>query len=128
MHRGLTLVAGSLAVALVNCATISPRAASSGAIGCAEKDITISNDDGGLSSRTWQAKCNGKRYFCSGTAGPPNHVSCTLANNTPAPTPAPTAAPPAPAAQPAPVAETGCAYDTQCKDDRVCRDHQCVDP
>jgi hypothetical protein len=122
---------------LVGCATISPGAASSGAIGCAEKDIRISNDDLGLSTRTWQAECSGKRYFCSGTAGTPNHVSCTLANDTPAVATSTEAAArvdalaatqPVAAAQPCPPVESGCAYDTQCKGERICRDHQCVDP
>ncbi|HEX2674469.1 MAG TPA: hypothetical protein VHM25_26520 [Polyangiaceae bacterium] len=71
-----------------------------------------------MSTRSWKAECHGKRYFCSGTAGPPNHVSCTQDNAS--------ALPVAPTAAPAPAPE-GCQFDTQCKGSRVCREHQCVD-
>jgi hypothetical protein len=112
VKKALSLLGVCLLVASSACATISPKAASSGAIGCAQADIKISDDDGGMSTRTWKAECHGKRYFCSGTAGPPNHVSCTQDNT---------------AAREVATPEQGCQYDTQCKGNRVCRDHQCVD-
>ena len=114
VKSALLFICTSMVIASLGaCATISPGAASSGAIGCAEHDIKISDDDEGLSTRTWKAECHGKRYFCSGTAGPPNHVSCTQDNTA--------------AQQASPPRSEGCQYDGQCKGSRVCRDHQCVD-
>jgi hypothetical protein len=48
---------------------VSLPAVTSGQIGCAEKDITILDDEQGFSTRTWTAVCDGKRYFCSGDGG-----------------------------------------------------------
>lgn len=38
----------------------------SGQIGCAPSDITISDESHGWNVASWVATCNGKRYFCSG--------------------------------------------------------------
>ena len=96
---------------------ISLPAVTSGQIGCAENDITITNDEQGFSSRTWTAECHGKTYFCSGHGGGNNstpQVSCKAAND-------------APAGQAAPV-PNGCTSDSQCKGARICRSGACADP
>jgi hypothetical protein len=102
---------------LVGC--VSLPAVTSGQIGCAEKDITIIDDQEGLFTRTWTAECHGKRYFCSGHGGGNNstpQVSCKAAEEAP------------PAAQTPPAAAGGCTSDAQCKGARICRSGVCVDP
>jgi hypothetical protein len=106
------------------CASIP--AVTSGQIGCAERDIVITDDEVGWATRTWTAECHGKRYFCSAHGGGGNstpQVSCTPANDQPTPTAVVASAPAA-----APAAKDGCKFDTQCKGDRVCRDGACADP
>ncbi|NPC80866.1 hypothetical protein HPC49_21900, partial [Pyxidicoccus fallax] len=42
------------------------RSISSGLIGCAPDDIQISNDKAEMTSGvSWEAECNGHRYYCS---------------------------------------------------------------
>lgn len=96
---------------------VSLPAYTSGQIGCAEKDITIVDDEPGLFTRTWTAECHGKRYFCTGHGGGNNstpQVSCKAEEEAPRP------------AQPA--AASGCTSDAQCKGERICRAGVCVDP
>jgi hypothetical protein len=37
----------------------------SGQIGCAPGDISISDEERSFDSETWKAECNGREYFCS---------------------------------------------------------------
>jgi hypothetical protein len=60
------LVAGSMLLA-VGCGDL--QNVTSGHIGCAPSDITISDESSGWTSASWVATCNGKRYFCSGAGG-----------------------------------------------------------
>jgi len=46
----------------------SLESVSSGRVGCAPSDITISDEQSGWNSATWVATCHGKRYFCSGSS------------------------------------------------------------
>ncbi len=111
-----TLAVASLLIAGVAGCEYNLAAVSSGQIGCAESDITISGDTSEYHTRTWIADCNGKSYYCSATGG--GHslvVSCHLPESTSRP------------ASPPPQA-TGCTYDTQCKGDRICKAGRCVDP
>lgn len=157
MKLDLSSVAVAATVALfAGCSSL--QAITSGQVGCAERDITITEEDTGWAARTWTAECNGKTYFCSAITGGQNsggQVSCKEATETapvapppapeavaPAPTPvAPTPVAPAPAPAPAPVAPaalpqqspsptsgSGCQYDTQCKGDRICERGACVNP
>jgi hypothetical protein len=98
------------------------KAASSGQIGCAEADITITDDSTGWSSRTWTAECHGKRFFCSAiqTGKNQNQVNCEEEADQVVDS---RAAPPAAAST-----ANGCQYDTQCKGDRVCVNGACVAP
>jgi len=102
------------------CASL--QGASSGQIGCAEDDITITNDSVGWSSRTWTAECHGKRFFCSAvpTGKDQSQVNCKeeISNADAAP---------AGASKPKPPAAGGCQFDTQCKGDRVCVEGHCVE-
>jgi hypothetical protein len=123
------LLAG--AVTLGGCASL--ESVSSGQVGCAEQDITISNDEGGLGTRTWVATCHGKRFFCSAVAGGngASQVSCKeevvegrekqpgdRGEVVRRPKPSP----------PAESADSGCQFDTQCKGDRICDHGECVAP
>lgn len=65
----LLVVVGLLAACGANL-----QSASSGKVGCAPREITISDDDGGWGTRTWTASCHGKRFFCSATGE--NAISC----------------------------------------------------
>ena len=42
---------------------------SSGRIGCAPGEITISDESSGWNTSSWTAICNGKEYFCSAASG-----------------------------------------------------------
>jgi len=46
-------------------ACVSLSAVSSGQIGCASDDITITDDSSGMGTRKWTAECNGRRFYCS---------------------------------------------------------------
>lgn len=115
--RGMRVVrvGASLVLVLASVGCASLESVTSGQIGCAESDITISNDEQGWNSRTWTAECHGKTYYCSGQGGGKynsGQVSCAEAEGE--------------------VARkdqqrVGCHYDTQCKGDRVCRRGECVD-
>lgn len=48
-----------------NGACVSLPAVSSGQVGCAEDDITISNEESGWGAHTWIAECKGRRFFCT---------------------------------------------------------------
>lgn len=102
------------------------RAASSGQIGCATRDIVISNDKVGWSTRTWMAECNGKRFFCSAVSTGKDSSQVNCKEETPAADSAPPSQPVAGDSN-APAAG-GCQYDTQCKGDRVCVNGACVAP
>lgn len=39
---------------------------SSGLVGCAPDTIQIANDQVGMEGVTWEAVCNGHRFYCSG--------------------------------------------------------------
>jgi hypothetical protein len=119
------------AMTLGGCGSL--EAASSGQIGCAEEDIAISNDEGGIGTRTWVASCHGKKFFCSAVAGSESaQVSCKEAlrgerrrtfNEGEGEMVRRREAP-----QPSEPAVTGCQFDTQCKGDRVCDDGECIRP
>ena len=54
---------------LVGCATSVEKmqGASAGPTGCSPQSIEISNHQKTFNGpETWQAKCNGKKYFCTG--------------------------------------------------------------
>ena len=57
------------------------QSASAGRIGCPPSTIKITDFQGGFGTpaRNWTATCNGKTYFCSGTAshGTWHDVLCT---------------------------------------------------
>jgi hypothetical protein len=113
---------------LAGCGSL--ESVSSGQIGCAEEDITITNDEGGIGTRTWVATCHRRKFFCSALAGnETSNVSCKEAvrderrsefsggemiRRRQAP--------------PVEPAVSGCQYDTQCKGDRVCDDGECIRP
>jgi len=113
-------------------------AVTSGHVGCAESDITISDERVGWSISTWTAKCHQKTFYCSRitSSGDSSQTSCKeatpdVSNVTQAATP-PSAAPQAPQAPQADAVNSveagGCKYDTQCKGDRVCERGVCVTP
>lgn len=127
---GWVLAAGLLAVGVcstVGCASL--QSASSGQIGCAEKDIVIKDDQMGWNTRTWTAECHGKRFYCSAvqTGKEQSQISCKEEPAAAAVASAPQPQPTVPAAPTPPPAE-GCKFDTQCKGDRVCQKGECVDP
>lgn len=124
MHstRNLSVVV-TTALTLLSAGCFSPRSATSGQIGCREREIRITDDSTGWSAtRTWTALCKGKRYFCSQQDSDVNCTEESTGSETPAATAAPAAVVPTAAAQ------TGCQYDTQCKHDRICEDGRCVSP
>lgn len=62
--RFLLLVTLS-ALSLSGCAMHSEKASlSSGQIGCAPSQITISDDDVTFRTASWVATCKGKRFYC----------------------------------------------------------------
>ncbi|MBI2389252.1 MAG: hypothetical protein HYV09_06525 [Deltaproteobacteria bacterium] len=111
------LVFSALLVASTSC---SPRAVTSGQIGCPASEITITNDESGWSTRTWTAHCRGKTYYCSSHSGGGSQataqVSCKEAQQ------------PASGAVESSSDVGGCKYDTQCKGERVCQNGRCVEP
>jgi hypothetical protein len=112
---------GLFALSLLGACGGSVVGPTSGQIGCAEKDITITDDEMGWSSRTWKAECHGKTYFCSAhqSAEHGAQVSCKEANTKIADS--------EPKGKKE-AAKSGCEYDTQCKGDRICSKGACVDP
>ena len=125
--RSFVMALSASSLVLFGCASL--ESASSGQIGCAEQDITITEDEMGIGTRTWVARCHGRRFFCSAVEG--TQVSCKEAIDEPRTRQhgdrgelvrRPAAPPPA-----EPV-ESGCQYDTQCKGDRICDDGECVTP
>jgi hypothetical protein len=80
VFRGLVI--GCVAVGLTGC--VSLESVTSGQIGCAESDISVTNDEMGWGSRTWTARCHGKTYFCSAHGGGKDstpQVACRESNN-----------------------------------------------
>lgn len=41
------------------------QTASSGLVGCAPDQIQIVNDRSGVTGTSWEAVCNGRRFYCS---------------------------------------------------------------
>lgn len=120
-----------VALAMAPAGCVSLKSASSGQIGCPQKDIVISNDSSGWGSRTWTAECHGKKFFCSAVASGNNteQVNCKEAvADEKGPSPAAAAAAPAVSTPAAAPVQSGCQYDAQCKGDRVCVKGECVDP
>jgi hypothetical protein len=66
-------IAGLAIAAFTSAGCLSLAGITSGHIGCARDEITISDETSGGRSRTWTAECNGRRYFCSGD----RQVACT---------------------------------------------------
>jgi hypothetical protein len=60
---------GIVASCALLCGCASLTAVSSGQIGCAQSDISITNDEIGFGTRTWTAECHGRTYFCSAHGG-----------------------------------------------------------
>ena len=58
----------------------------SGAVGCSPQSIVIENEDVDNGVHTFEATCNGKKYFC--TYMYPNPISCKEAAAKDAATPA----------------------------------------
>lgn len=119
LHHATILFLGLGSVTLT-AGCYSLPAATSGQIGCAEKDITIADEEQNFGSKTWTATCEGKTYYCSAVGGgqyAPPQISCKEQGGHAS---APPPAAPAPAA--------GCQFDTQCKGDRLCKAGRCVDP
>lgn len=54
----------ALLLASVGC-TEALKGPTSGQIGCAEREITITEDSHGQYARTWTAECRGQTYYCS---------------------------------------------------------------
>jgi hypothetical protein len=113
----------------------SLQSVSSGHIGCAEKDIVITNDDRAWAARTWTAECHGKRFFCSAIQTGKDQMQVNCREETPKAGPpgvasAPSApiAPSGPPPEPKATAPGGCQFDTQCKGERICVSGQCVEP
>src|SRR5688500_14583045 len=120
----------AMAFALACAGCVSIKSASSGQIGCAEKDITISDDTSGWGSRTWTAECHGKKFFCSAVATGNNteQVSCRAAVEGEKTTAQNDQGATAPVAAKAPPEADGCNFDTQCKGERICVKGECVEP
>jgi hypothetical protein len=112
-------------VALSACGSL--QSASSGQVGCAEEDIVISDDEGGIGTRTWVASCHGRRFFCSAVAGGESaQVSCKEAiAQEPSGEMVRHRESERPRAEPQ---ASGCQFDTQCKGDRICDDGECITP
>lgn len=102
---------------VVACTTLADL--SSGQVGCPPADVQITDERIALSSRTWTAECEGRRFNCTahgGGEGTTDQVSC-----------APSSAAAVPGgSDAAPIA--GCQNDMQCKGDRVCQQGTCVEP
>lgn len=99
---------------LSGCASLAPLSA--GQIGCADRDIVITESVSHLGSRTWVATCKGRRYRCtSSETRYDRDVSCREEGGNSL------------SVEPT-VAAPGCSYDTQCKGERLCKKGTCVDP
>jgi uncharacterized lipoprotein NlpE involved in copper resistance len=60
-------ISSLFAISLIGCANKSDmKVISAGKIGCAPDKISIQNENVGVSTSSWIAKCEDKRYFCSG--------------------------------------------------------------
>ena len=68
LHHAKILFLG-LGFATLTAGCYSLPAATSGQIGCAEKDITIADEEQNFGSKTWTATCEGKTYYCSAVGG-----------------------------------------------------------
>ena len=79
MNDGVKSLGLMVALALSAVGCVSLQDTSSGKIGCAPYEITISDEHLGFGSRTWTATCHEKRYFCSNTSTGQysSDVSCT---------------------------------------------------
>ncbi len=89
------LLGSALLLFLSSACVSSVRGVTSGQIGCAEADITITNDSEGVGTRTWMAECNDRVFYCSahsGSAYSTTQVACTEAMGTTGGDSAPTAA------------------------------------
>ena len=70
--HALLAVAMVAAASLMNCGASSDelRHYTGGLIGCTPEETTILNDSGyDYGPRSWQARCYGKTYQCSGAGG-----------------------------------------------------------
>ena len=125
VSRALPLVV-ILSAGLSGCASLEQL--SSGHVGCAPTDITISEEARSVAGHTWTAECNAERYYCSthgGGEGTAPAVACAPASgNAPPIETDPTQAP----VMDADADGGGCKYDNQCKLDRICEAGVCVDP
>ncbi|MEP7053098.1 MAG: hypothetical protein ABJB12_22220 [Pseudomonadota bacterium] len=76
MFRGIWLAVALMGLGLNGC--VSLAAASTGQVGCAQDQITISDDSMSPGVRTWTAECGGRRYFCSAvsTGNSSSQVNC----------------------------------------------------
>jgi hypothetical protein len=97
-----SLVAAALFITGLSGCGVNLAAITSGQIGCAESDITISDDESGYHTRTWVADCGGKTYYCS--AADVRHALVASSS------------------------AAGCEFDLQCKGDRICKAGRCVEP
>ncbi|MEK6706551.1 MAG: hypothetical protein AAB116_13215 [Candidatus Poribacteria bacterium] len=69
------IVLGFITFVFFGCASL-PKL-TSGKIGCPPDEIKITDDNASIGTRTWIAKCRGKRYFCSAqAAGYTTDISC----------------------------------------------------
>lgn len=73
--KKLLLVFILLSTGAVGCTTTAKM--TSGQIGCTPNDIEISDNEYGLSTRTWVATCRGRKFFCSLTqSGLAHQTTC----------------------------------------------------
>jgi hypothetical protein len=105
-----------IAAVLAGCAVSLPGI-TSGQIGCAEADISVTDDKPNGLTRTWTANCHGRTYYCSLLSlGHSIDVGCKeSASSTPGESAGSSSS-------------RGCKYDTQCKGDRICVRGACADP
>ena len=109
-----SLVAAALFITGLSGCGVNLAAITSGQIGCAESDITISDDESGYHTRTWVADCGGKTYYCS--AADVRHALVASCHQ------------PESATRARPSLAAGCEFDLQCKGDRICKAGRCVEP
>ena len=71
------------AVTLAACATPWREEASASAVGCAAKDVVISEPHSGTIDNTWRARCSNRVYVCSVAAAADASAPATCRAETP---------------------------------------------
>jgi hypothetical protein len=80
-HRDRTSFAAVILLLTTGCGSL--ESVTSGQIGCAPSDITISDQGSGWNTSSWVATCHGKEYFCSSASNGPysSQISCKRAQD-----------------------------------------------